>query len=500
MTHKHSVYDTDLHFIIDPVTRAVTSGANPKTKIIQYDHNSERFTFEIPRLVDGHDMTLCDKIEIHYINIAKGSMDKYADVYPVDDMSVSPDSDDTVIFSWLVSGNSTQYIGSLNFLIRFTCLTGDKIDYVWNTAICTTISISEGMYNAEQIAAEYSDVLAAWKTELTTKFAKCITHDQFEAQDQELRELIESAESDAKKYADEKIDDLSVEASRGKIIDLRTLFGIDYLEWDGRQNDDNQVLDHLSGGAPLSLSDLGLNDDLTFDAMPTMLISGYNSLPAYRYIEVVAIENYSADTIATTVEVTADLSADNYLKLTQHYSLTEGGEWTPSFACSVSLVPKANTATGVIDLNVLLESCFGGITATDFTPSIVKNDENLANWLSDAFSGVGFTSSDMHFFDAEMPIMRIVSTLDADGNRITREFKCIRRMLDYAEVNDYGAFYMDFLFGDLIVTFKQVGYMSDGEFMCGDPVEITHISPIGDIDKALDELHNYAQALIGGGA
>lgn len=66
MAHKHSVYDTDPHFAIDPITRAITNQSTTKTQLMQYDHNSERFTFEIPRLVDGHDMKLCDKIEIHY--------------------------------------------------------------------------------------------------------------------------------------------------------------------------------------------------------------------------------------------------------------------------------------------------------------------------------------------------------------------------------------------------------------------------------------------------
>ena len=99
MAHKHSVYDTDLHFAIDPITRAITNMATAKTKIIQGDHNSERFTFEIPRLVDGHDMMLCDKIEVHYINLAANKTDKINDVYIVSDKQTSPDDENIVIFS-----------------------------------------------------------------------------------------------------------------------------------------------------------------------------------------------------------------------------------------------------------------------------------------------------------------------------------------------------------------------------------------------------------------
>ena len=68
MSHIHSVYDGDTHFKIDPVTRQIenTSG---KVILMQNDHNSERFTFEIPRTIDGHDMSQCNAVEVHYINI-----------------------------------------------------------------------------------------------------------------------------------------------------------------------------------------------------------------------------------------------------------------------------------------------------------------------------------------------------------------------------------------------------------------------------------------------
>ena len=166
MAHKHSVYDTDLHFKIDPITRAILNMATTKTKIIQGDHNSERFTFEIPRLVDGHDMMLCDKIEVHYINVASDGKNKSEDVYFVEDMQTSPEDENIVIFSWLISGNATVYPGSLNFLIRFVCLTGEAIDYAWHTEIFNKMTISNGMNNGESVVEEYSDVLEAWKREI----------------------------------------------------------------------------------------------------------------------------------------------------------------------------------------------------------------------------------------------------------------------------------------------------------------------------------------------
>lgn len=164
MGHLHDVRDSDTRFRINEITKEITNTASIKSKLIQYDHDSERFTFELPRFVEGHDMSLCDKVEVHYINIGKEG--KSEDVYIVDDVSPSPEDDSVVIFSWLISGNATKYAGSLHFLIRFVCLDGDNIEYAWHTAIYSDITIADGMNNGEAVITEYSDVLEAWKQDL----------------------------------------------------------------------------------------------------------------------------------------------------------------------------------------------------------------------------------------------------------------------------------------------------------------------------------------------
>lgn len=169
MAHNHNIIDSDARFIINPLTREITN-ATAKTKLIQYDHNSERLSFELPRYIDAHDMSVCDKVEIHFINLASNKINKSEDVYIVDDLSVSEEADDIIVFSWLVSGNATKYEGSLSFVIRFKCLSGDKVEYAWNTAICSAITIASGIDNGEAVIAEYSDVLEAWKREIFAKF------------------------------------------------------------------------------------------------------------------------------------------------------------------------------------------------------------------------------------------------------------------------------------------------------------------------------------------
>lgn len=166
MAHTHSVIDSDNHFSIDPVTRTITNESEKK-KLIQFDHNSERFTFEIPRYVDGHDMSLCDVVRVHYINLSKTKIERNTGAYSVDDMKVV---DDIVEFSWLISRNATNLVGTLTFLVQFACSREDGIfDYEWHTDVYSKIIISAGMNNEEVIEEEYPDILEQWKNEIISK-------------------------------------------------------------------------------------------------------------------------------------------------------------------------------------------------------------------------------------------------------------------------------------------------------------------------------------------
>lgn len=164
MAHKHSVYDTDPHFSINPITRAIKNESSSKVMLIQGDHNSERFTFDMPRMIEEHDMLQCDKVKVHFINTGKTGTTE--DAHDVDDFQVSPDGEDTVIFSWLISGHATKHVGPLQFAIEFQCTTDGAVDYAWHTAVFAGISIATGINNGEAIAEEYSDILEQWRERL----------------------------------------------------------------------------------------------------------------------------------------------------------------------------------------------------------------------------------------------------------------------------------------------------------------------------------------------
>ena len=119
MGHSHGVFDRDTHFIIDPVTRAITNASSDKLSIMQYDHNSEVLTFEMPRYIEGHDMSVCNRVEVHFMNIDAETKDKTSGHRELEDFRISPEDENTVIVSWRITKGSTMHGGKLNFLLNF---------------------------------------------------------------------------------------------------------------------------------------------------------------------------------------------------------------------------------------------------------------------------------------------------------------------------------------------------------------------------------------------
>lgn len=166
-THKHTPEiivdsDVDAHFNINITTRAITNVNNKKLSLIQYDHNSERFSFDMDRYIEGHDMKDCNRIQIHFINTDSNNRSrKEANVYPVTDLEINPEDNSKVSFTWLISKCATIYAGALSFLISFECVNYNaevpEILYRWNSGICNTILIAPGYDNNDTVAEIYSD-------------------------------------------------------------------------------------------------------------------------------------------------------------------------------------------------------------------------------------------------------------------------------------------------------------------------------------------------------
>ena len=166
LSHIHDVSDSDNKFAIDGISRAIKNNSTSKTIVMQFDHNSEVFTFELPRYIEGHDMSECDRVEVHYLNIDSLTKQENEGIYLVDDLKVNTDDETKLTCSWLISQGATQLVGNLNFLLRFICLTDDVVDYVWNTSIFSGIYVSKGIYNSDIVAEQYIDTIRAWENRL----------------------------------------------------------------------------------------------------------------------------------------------------------------------------------------------------------------------------------------------------------------------------------------------------------------------------------------------
>lgn len=162
MAYIYGIHNTDTNFTIDPVTRDITQTSGKKT-LMQYDHNSECYGFEMPRFIDGHDMSSCN-VTVHYINIAASKNERKPDSFPVVDLSAK---NDRVYFSWLVSKNATGYAGSLSFAISFERNTNGVIDYAWHTNIFSGIAVNDTIHNdLTEVIETHVDILSQWQNSL----------------------------------------------------------------------------------------------------------------------------------------------------------------------------------------------------------------------------------------------------------------------------------------------------------------------------------------------
>ena len=164
MEHRHGVLDADARFSINAITRQIKGDPKQKTVLMQNDHNSERFSFELPRMIEGHDMAECNQVEVHYLNSSAKDKDSFnKGLYVVDDLKISPVDPEKVVCSWLISNNATQLVGKLSFRLRFKCVDDGVITYAWHTAINADISVSDGINADESFELEYVDIIEQWK-------------------------------------------------------------------------------------------------------------------------------------------------------------------------------------------------------------------------------------------------------------------------------------------------------------------------------------------------
>lgn len=174
--HEHQVIDVDAQFTVDAITRNIANDNLTKNVLMQGDHNSERFTFAIPRYVDGHDLLLCNNVQVAYINSeTSGKGKRYSTgVFLVSDLDIHPTKKDYLICSWLISSNATRYAGALNFMLVLSCMNGEQIAYRWKTNVFEGIYVAASLDSDLVFEDEYVDVIEQWKNSVMEHFTNYV--------------------------------------------------------------------------------------------------------------------------------------------------------------------------------------------------------------------------------------------------------------------------------------------------------------------------------------
>lgn len=168
MAHLHEISDSDVSFVIDPITRAITTGSS-KLYLAQHDHNSERYTFRVPRFIEGHDLSQCGTVIIDYTNTDKKKTATKRGSYVSTDVTVEKDN---VLFSWLVSREATQLVGYLTFSVAFRCYDDDhNIIYEWGTDTFKRITIIEKTRHDPTILSKIPDLIDQIRAEVSEALA-----------------------------------------------------------------------------------------------------------------------------------------------------------------------------------------------------------------------------------------------------------------------------------------------------------------------------------------
>lgn len=233
MHHEQVIIDQDPCFEIDVLTREIRS-ASSSLIMTQFDHNSERFGFSMPRFVEGHDMSECNNVEIHFINEETQKKEQIKDKYRVSDLAIDPENPERIKFSWLLSGNTSSLEGNLVFAIRFTCFNEENImTYSWGTLIFSGVLIAKGMNNDEEHVDLIPDVFESMKRELQNYIDGQIEEPGSSVKVFEVNARYDKNDSDNNPYSNYILDE-SVNVSKlyndikeaynaGKFIDLRLI-------------------------------------------------------------------------------------------------------------------------------------------------------------------------------------------------------------------------------------------------------------------------------------
>ena len=145
--------EEERHIIVDE-TRKITVPDELKRIAVQYDHNIETVTFDCIRYWDGHDMSTMH-VYINYI-----LANKALGCYMSEDVTVDPDDENIIHFTWTISRNVTQAIGPITFLVCIKRVDedGNEVNH-WNSELNKEMFVNQGLECGEPISEDYPDII-----------------------------------------------------------------------------------------------------------------------------------------------------------------------------------------------------------------------------------------------------------------------------------------------------------------------------------------------------
>lgn len=148
-----AVPETEPHIVIGK-DRIITIPPELRTIAVQFDHNIETVTFDCPRYWDNHDMSKM-KVYINYKlpNNILGS-------YHAADLVVDEDCNSIMHFTWTISRNVTQVVGTITFLVCIKSIdeNGDESLH-WNSELNQDMQVSAGLECHEVVVEKHHDVI-----------------------------------------------------------------------------------------------------------------------------------------------------------------------------------------------------------------------------------------------------------------------------------------------------------------------------------------------------
>ena len=154
MAKHRGIKDSGEYFVINPVSRKITVPHAHKSIGTVGDHNSEQITFECPKIIDGHDISQCEKRYVTWHNVnGEVGHDR------LDIVEVEQGAEGMLYLSWIIRDGLTVAKGVIEFSVHFEDFDENGIRlYRWSTASCRDCDILDsvnevlGAYGAVYVA------------------------------------------------------------------------------------------------------------------------------------------------------------------------------------------------------------------------------------------------------------------------------------------------------------------------------------------------------------